>query len=165
MPLNKQLNKFEYKNGRMLTPGIGVKRVFGIIDGHMLPQLDYVRTDKGPQYRLTLSENVAGSSNVNFHYAYKLEMRVDGDYVELTKNGEDVAFPVCGAGAPGGCRTQMRSYYIIDPQLFAKVEQLPETAVLPLRIHRQGIEYRPCRDFIAAAEFRLLRSAIDQREK
>lgn len=164
MPLSKQLYELEYKDGRRQTPGLGVKRVFGIVDGKMLPQLDYILTDKGPLYRLILNENVPGSSNVNFHYAYTLELLIDGDYVGLTKNGEDVAFPVCNHVA-GGCLTQMRSYYIIDPQVFAKVEQLPKDTIFPIRIHRQGIEYRPCRDFISAAEFMLLRSANVLRTK
>ncbi len=162
MPLNKQLKKVEFKFDRLLTPGIGVKRIFGIVDGHMLPQLDYALSEKGPLYRLKLTENVPGSTSVNFHYAYEVELLINGDYVKLTKNGEDVAFGSCNAN--GGCLTQMRSYYLIDPQVFARVEQLPNDAILPLRIHRQSTEYRPCRDFIAATEFKLLRSAIGQRE-
>lgn len=161
MPLIKQLNKIEYNYGRRQTPGIGVKRIFGIIDGMMLPQLDYVLSDKGPLYRLKLTENVPGSTSVNFHYAYQVELLIDGEPIKLTKNGEDVAFGSCN-GSAGGCLTQMRSYYLIDPQVFAKVVQLPKDAILPLRIHRGGSEYRPCRDFIAAAEFMLLRSAIGQ---
>jgi hypothetical protein len=160
MPLNKQLKKVEFKFGKLWTPGIGVKRIFGIVDGRLLPQLGHILSDKGPLYRLLLTESVPGSTSVNFHYAYEVELLIDGEYVRLTKNGEDVAFGVCGAG---GCLTEMRSYYLIDPQVFAKVEQLPNDAILPLRIHRQGIEYRPCRDFIAATEFKLLRSVIDQR--
>lgn len=162
MPLSKQLNKLEFKQGRLLTPGIGVKRIFGIVDGKMLPQLDYVVGDNGPLYRLKLTENVAGSTSVNQHYAYYVSLRIDGEYVTLTKNGEDIAFGVCNHQT-GGCLTEMRSYYLIDPETFAKVTQLPEDAIIPLRIHRAGAEYRPCKDFISATEFKLLRAAIDQR--
>lgn len=161
MPLSKQLKKVEFKFDRLLTPGIGVKRVFGIVDGGMLPQLDYVQSDNGPLYRLKLTENMPGSASVNFHYTYEVELLIDGNYVKLTKNGEDVAFASCTP--QGGCLTQMRSYYLIDPQVFARVEQLPNDAILPLRIYRQSVEYRPCKDFLAAAEFKLLRSAIEQR--
>lgn len=162
MPVSKQLDKLESGSGGLLTPGIGVKRIMGIVDGKMLPQLEYVRSDKGPRYRLKLTENLPGSTSVNFHYAYQVELLIDGAYVRLAKAGEDVAFGVCNY-ATGGCHTQMRSYYLIDPKLFEKVAQLPKDTILPLRIQREGIDYRPCKDFIAATEFKLLRLAIEQR--
>jgi hypothetical protein len=162
MPVSKQLKKMDSRDGGMLTPGIGLKRVFGFVAEVMQPRLEYRLSDKGPQYRLKLTENVGGSTSVNFHYAYNVELLIEGEYVRLAKNGEDVAFGSCNNVA-GTCDTEMRSYYLIDPQVFAKVEQLPKDAILPLRIQREGIDYRSCRDFISATEFKLLRLAIEQR--
>jgi hypothetical protein len=160
MPLSKQLEKVEFQDGVWRTHGIGAKRVMGIIDGRLRSFLDYTTTDNGPRYRLVLDESIIGSTRTNFHYAYQIELLVDGKLVTLSKAGENAAFPVCGAN--NQCTTQMKSYYIIDPELFAKIEGLPDGALLPLRITRQNAEYRPCRDFIAAAEFKLLRAAIGQ---
>lgn len=159
MPLKKQLKKVKFDEGVWKTHGIGAKRVFGIIDGRLRSFLDYTITDQGPRYRLVLDENVLGSTYVNDHYAYEIELIIDGKFVGLTKAGQDKAYPICGAD--NSCTTQMTSYYIIDPAVFAEVEGLSDEAILPLRIKRGNAEYRPCRDFIAAAEFKLLRSAVD----
>jgi hypothetical protein len=159
MPLSNQLKKVKLEDGVWKTHGIGAKRVMGIIDGHLRSYLEYKPTENGPRYRLALDENMGGSAWSNFHSAYKIELLVDGELIELTKAGQEDAYPVCGAN--NQCMTKMVSYYIIDPALFAKIEGMSEETLLPLRITRENSEYRPCRDFIAAAEFKLLRSAID----
>ena len=160
MPLNKQLKKVNSKNGVVQTHGIGAKRTLGIIDGRLRSFLEYRMIEGNPYYRLVLDENVVGSSSVNDHYRYKVGLMIDGEYVELKKANQEPAYPMCGAN--NQCTTQMTSYYIVSPDIFARIEGMSDETILPLRIEREGMEYRPCRDFIAAAEFKLLRSAIDQ---
>ena len=163
MPLSKQLKKVSTKNGVVQTHGIGAKRVMGIIDGRLRSFLEYSPMPTGPLYRLVLDENVIGSSSVNDHYAYKVGLMIDGQYVELNKANQEPAYPICGAN--NQCTTQMTSYYVVSPDIFAKIEGMSDETILPLRIERAGMEYRPCRDFIAAGEFKLLRSAIEQGAK
>ena len=158
--LEMQLRNVSTRDGIIMTHGIGAKRVFGIIDGRLRSFLDYKLTDTGPRYRLVLDENMLGSAYTNYHYAYSLELLVEGKFVALSKAGQDDAYPICGAN--NSCTTQMTSYYIIEPEVFAQIEQLPDNRLLPLRIMREGTEYRPCRDYIAAAEFKMLRSAIER---
>ena len=160
MPLSKQLKKVSTRNGVVQTHGIGAKRVMCIIDGRLRSFLEYRMIEGSPYYRLVLDENVIGSSSVNDHYAYKVGVKVDGEYVELKKANQEPAYPICGAN--NQCTTQMTSYYIVSPEIFARIEGMSDETILPLRIEREGMEYRPCRDFIAAAEFKLLRSAIEQ---
>ena len=159
LPLKKQLKKVKFEEGAWRTHGMGAKRVLGIIDGHLRSYLEYKQTGNGPRYRLVLDENMPGSAWSNYHSAYEVALVVDGEPVALRKANLEEAYPVCGANS--GCMTKMVSYYVIDPALFARIEDLSDTALIPLRITQAKAVHRPCRDYIAAAEFKLLRSAVE----
>lgn len=159
MPLKKQLKKVKFEEGAWRTHGMGAKRVLGIIDGHLRSYLEYKQTENGPRYRLVLDENMPGKAWTNYHFDYEIALVVDGEPALLRKANLEDAYPVCGANT--GCMTKMVSYYVIDPALFARIEGLSDAALIPLSITQGKAVYRPCRDYIAAAEFKLLRSAVD----
>ena len=160
MPLAKQLKKVKNEESALQTHGIGAKRVMGIIDGRLRSFLEYNTTGSTPRYRFVLDENMIGSAWSNYHSSYDVDLVADGEVFALTKDGLAPAYPMCGAD--NGCTTQMTSYYRIENSAFDRIERMPENALLEVRIRQKDVHYRPCRDFIAAAEFKLLKSAIEQ---
>lgn len=160
-PLEKQLNKLKFKDGSLTTRKLprNVKSGLNIVQiGNFL---EYRQTDGGFEYRFVVDELMRDRASVNYHYAYTVELFVDGEFVELEQAGREPAYPICSA-TDGSCTTEMVSFWSLSPDLFDRIEAMPDNQAIKVRVKENGREYFPCKTFISTGHFKVLRAAIDR---